>query len=294
MTEAIDAKSDLQEFLYDSNAIQEYDIFFKMFNMDFDLQAIHGHHIDYLEKLIKEFTKLTSHREFEYEGVLYVHAIDLVLDRTSATVKLNKKYISMPASTKLCIPKCPKCRHRCRLFQRDAAFVVFLFLIVGNEDQHEEKKNAKEEETAEEDPSTLPPECDDIEEDLDVEAEREIAKDLNQIVIRSRSTILDIPASSRCEGSFPLPLLPTFPLNDGEYILVSDIQRSLGLMEDEALTILAQRWNINVGTKKEPVKYKDYLEPNPLLGMLDVCFDQPKTLQICFEEAEKCQEPSEE
>lgn len=80
----IDAESALQEFLYDSNAMHEYDIFFKMFNMDFDLQAILGHHVDYLEEQLEEFTKLTASREIEYEGVLYVHAIDLVQERTSA------------------------------------------------------------------------------------------------------------------------------------------------------------------------------------------------------------------
>lgn len=134
------------------------------------------------------------------------------------------------------LPKFPKCRHRCRLVQRDDGFVVFLFLIPMNEDQNDDKENAQEDvQIVKEDLVAIAPECDDIEEDLDAKGEREIPKELNLTIIRVESTILDIPTISQCEGSMPLILLSTFPINEGEYILCLDIQRSIGLREDESL-----------------------------------------------------------
>ncbi|KAI5060528.1 hypothetical protein GOP47_0024948 [Adiantum capillus-veneris] len=76
--------------------------------------------------------------------------------------------------------------------------------------------------------------------------------------------------------------------------MLSDIQRSFGLREDELYAILAQHWNYNIGTNEEPVKYKDFVEKDPLLGKLDVCFEPHKALEICFNEARQYKEPTEE
>ena len=49
-----------------------------------------------------------------------------------------------------------------------------------------------------------------------------------------------------------------------------------------------------MGSAEDPVKYKDYVEPDPVLGMLDMSSDQRKALQLCFEEVAKYSEPTEE
>ena len=82
-----------------------------------------------------EFNKLVDSREIEYEQEFYVHDIDLVQKVTSATPTLDKKFLSMPKHTKLVLAKYPKCKHRCSCFERDAGFVLFLFLIGVHEDQ---------------------------------------------------------------------------------------------------------------------------------------------------------------
>ncbi|KAI5056851.1 hypothetical protein GOP47_0028669 [Adiantum capillus-veneris] len=76
--------------------------------------------------------------------------------------------------------------------------------------------------------------------------------------------------------------------------MLSDIQRSFGLREDELYAILTQNLNYNVGTDEEPVKYKDFVEKDPLLGKLDVFFEPHKALEICFNEALQYKEPTEE
>ena len=49
-----------------------------MFNREFDLQVILDQHSDFLEEYLTKFNKLTVLRELEYQGVNYIHAIDLV------------------------------------------------------------------------------------------------------------------------------------------------------------------------------------------------------------------------
>ena len=99
-----------------------------MFNVQFDLPAIISHHMAYLNDQLEEFKCLTASREVEYQGENYVHAADLVLEKASQTSRLHKKFSALPESAKLSIAKCPKCRHRCRLIQKETGFVVFLFL----------------------------------------------------------------------------------------------------------------------------------------------------------------------
>ena len=118
----------------------------------------------------------------------------------------------------------------------------------------------------------------DPEEEFDLQKEREMAKDLSLSIIRSIPTSVSAPASSQGSTSLPLPMLPTYPLSGGQYVLLFDIQKSLDLREDEALAILAQRWNFNVGTEEHPVKYKDFVAHDRVLGKLDECFDQSQAL----------------
>ena len=77
-------------------------------------------------------------------------------------------------------------------------------------------------------------------------------------------------------------------------MLLFDIQKSLDLREDEALAILAQRWNFNVKPEDHPVKYKDFVAHDRVLGKLDECFDQTQALQLCFQEVQNCKEPTDE
>ena len=260
-----------------------------MFNVQFDLPVIISHHRDYLKDQLEDFIRLTASREVDYQGVHYVHASDLVQERGSATSRLNKKFAALPENTKLSIAKCPKCRHRCRLIQKETGFVVFLFLYTSIDDQQEEKDL----ESAKEDPLNPSPDSD-IEDDFDLQAEKEVAEKLSLSIIRSSTPNILTTAITKNPGSLPLPLLPSYPLNGGQYILLSDIQKSLQLREDEALAILAQRWNFNVGSKDEPALYRDFVVPDPKLGVLDVCFEQDKALQLCFEEVAQYKEPTEE
>ena len=265
-----------------------------MFNTNFDLAAILGRYRDYLEEPLGKFSDLTYARQIEYQGNLYVHALDLVEEGGSATTRLNKKFLSMPESTKLCIAKCPKCRHRCRLFQREIGVVVYLFLLAGYDD----KDKTQEETPSDHAQGTGTPEISspqsDLEEFLDEEEEKMLAKETSQSQIRSTSSIVDTIEISRCKGALPLPVLPSFPIDGKEYLLLSDIQRSLDLREDEALAILAQRWNFNLGTQENPFKYSDFVLPDPVLGDLNVCYDQSIALHKCFEDASKYKEPTKE
>ena len=260
-----------------------------MFNREFDLPVILTHHSEFLEEYLAEFKKLTASREVEFEGVDYIHAIDLVQDRTSETARLNKKFVNLPEGAKLAILKCPKCKHKCRLFQTHAGFLVYLFLRAA---QREDSDNESVEADLE-DPLS-PQSASDPEEELDLQKEKEMAKDLTLSVIRTAPTSVSVPASSQRATSLPLPVLPTYPLSGGQYLLLSDIQKSLDLREDEALAILAQRWNFNVGTEEVPVKYKDFVARDRVLGKLDECFDQGLALQLCFQEVQACKEPTED
>ena len=56
------------------------------------------------------------------------------------------------------------------------------------------------------------------------------------------------------------------------------------MREDEILAILAQTWNFNVGTIEEPIKFKEFVLDDPVLGKLDACFDPPKAHELCFKE----------
>ena len=89
------AEEPLQCFLYEANALQDYDLFFQMFNSSFDIAAIVKHHIEFLQDELEEFKKQTESREVKYQGVHYVHAMDLVQQKTSQTSRLNKKFTSL-------------------------------------------------------------------------------------------------------------------------------------------------------------------------------------------------------
>ena len=104
--ERISAEASLQQFLAEANALRDYGLFFQMFNTSFDLQAILGRHLDYLEEPLKNFSNLTNSREIVHQGVLYVHALELVVERGSTTSRLYKKYLSMQDNTKLCLAQC--------------------------------------------------------------------------------------------------------------------------------------------------------------------------------------------
>ena len=101
----------------------------------------------------------------------YIHAIDLVQERTSETTMLNKKFATLPEGAKLAIIKCPKCKHKCRIFLTHAGFVVFLFLRVA---QREESDSESVEGNLE-DPLS-PQSVSDPEEEFDLQKEREMAK----------------------------------------------------------------------------------------------------------------------
>ena len=116
------------EFLYDSHAIDEYNEYYKLFNANFNLEKILVHHSDYLSDQALEFHNLIQPRLVMYHNKEYVHAIDLVEETTSMTSRLNKKCISIPEDTKLVLSQCPKCKHKCRFFTREAVFIVYLFL----------------------------------------------------------------------------------------------------------------------------------------------------------------------
>ena len=61
-TDINDPESLLLEFLYDNKAMDEYDIFFKMFITHFDLQATLAHHSSYIEEQVLEFNSLVEAR----------------------------------------------------------------------------------------------------------------------------------------------------------------------------------------------------------------------------------------
>lgn len=92
----------------------------------------------------------------------------------------------------------------------------------------------------------------------------------------------------------PTPILPTFPIENDQYIMLSDLQRTFHLREDELLAILAQTWRFTVGIDDEPLKYKDFVALEPLFQEMDICFDSSTTLQLCFKEASQDGEPKEE
>ena len=79
--ERISAEASLQQILAEANALRDYGLFFGMFNTNFDLQAILGRHLDYLEEPLKNFSNPTKLREIVHQGVLYVHALDLVVEK---------------------------------------------------------------------------------------------------------------------------------------------------------------------------------------------------------------------
>ena len=166
---------------------------------------------------------------------------------------------------------------------------MYLSLLAG----YDEKEKVDEETPPEQNEGPSSPDTD-LEDFLDEEEEKKMAQETSLSLMREASSNIDISDISRYKGSLPIPLLPSFPVNGGEYVLLSEIQRSLHLREDEALAILSQRWNLNVGTKENLVKYTEYVLPDPVLDDLNVCFDQSKAMQICFEEAAKYEEPTEE
>ena len=135
-----------------------------------------------------------------------MHAIDLVQKATSATSRLNKKFLSLLEHTKLILSKCPKCKHKCRFFQRDAGLVVFVFLIGVNEDQfmdntHEEEVNVDQ--IHEDQP--LESTQEDEEEIFDIEVEMDQTKGLDVALIKEESKIVQVLENARLHGSLPLP-----------------------------------------------------------------------------------------
>ena len=111
---------------------------------------------------------------------------------------------------------------------------MFLFLQFAQR----EESDTKSMEADLEDPLS-PQSASDSEEEFDLQKEREMAKDLSLSIIRSIPTSVSALASSQGSTSLPLPLLPTYPLSGGQYVLLFDIQKSLDLREDETLAILA-------------------------------------------------------
>ena len=147
-----------------------------------------------------------------------MHALDLVVEGVeggSATNRLNKKYLSMPDNTKLSIAKGPNYRHRCRLFQREVGVVVYLFLLAGYDE-----KGKVDEETSHDPVEGTASLQTNLEEFFDEEEEVKMEKETSLSMIRNASSTIDISKMSRNKGTLPLPLLPSFLVDNKEFLLL--------------------------------------------------------------------------
>ncbi|KAI5057762.1 hypothetical protein GOP47_0027777 [Adiantum capillus-veneris] len=285
VTETEDPESLLIELIYDSKSLEDYDIYYKMFNTPLDVAKVLSFHSSFLEEQALDYERLVKAREVTYVTEVYVHAIDLIKDFLSATSRLNKKYAAIPENSKLILLHCPKCKHKCELLKRNEGFLVYLFLIRDDEGELEE----------EETDSAIIGEVNEdveVEEELNMLSEEHESEKLDLAIIRSDTKIFE--SLSKPMEHLPVPILPTFPLNECEYVLLTDVQRAFNLREDEMFVILAQRWNFNVGIDDEPIKYKDFVEQESTFQTLETCFNSAKALRICFNKAFEYCEPTKE
>lgn len=89
-------------------------------------------------------------------------------------------------------------------------------------------------------------------------------------------TIGKIPVKEEplLNNDLPIPTLPSFIIENKEYLLLHDIQVIFNLREDYTLGVIAQALEYE----------KERVVEDPVLGSLDCSFYPKNALEVCFKE----------
>ena len=175
-----------------------------IFSVDFPIREIIISEGVVLDVHIQEYENLTLVGSFMDNNVRYVHVGDInVAD--SSKCKVQRDLEKVPVNAKKIQCKCPVHGSSCSVVSYYEGFIIYLHLAL--EDEEEDKAD-------EEPPSLLPLEDDveDVEEELDDLAERNLAENFDSEAAQ-RDSVIPVSMSPADEdelGDLPVPILPTF------------------------------------------------------------------------------------
>lgn len=210
----------LFDFLKACSAQREFPVFYEMFNKDLDYYNIFNQHKAFLQDDLNSFEDLIAGERHVFLDKSYIHINALMQDRTLKRALL-KRYDQIPECYKIVCSSHPA--HNCKLLLEPIAFALFLYYSR----THSTVEEAEFEDEAGSSSLQYSPEAvvEEIEEEINVEAEKVEASNLNVSDIR-KSTLMG--AVNIDDKDFEIdvenhavPFLPTFTF---EYVLLHDVQ----------------------------------------------------------------------
>lgn len=277
-----DNEEALWDFLYSVQALDpdsqivtdEYDTYYKMFNPQFSLSDILKQCHEYIQEEHVEFERIISALELDVEGTLFVHLSCFGSKNSSSRKVFQRRLVLLPPNDCLLISNCPHHKGECRIIEKNTAFLLYLQTLT----------NTKEESFS---LGRQPSPCNDVLEDVDETKEKTLALSFERVSYKS-TTIAEVPVKeeSLLNNDIPIPALPSFIIENKEYILLHDIQVIFNLREDYTLRVIAQALEDE----------KEWVLEDPVLGSLDCNFDPKNALELCFNEAKQYEKslPTEE
>lgn len=255
-----------------------------MFNPSFNLEDILNQCGPYIQEHIEEYLRLVFQNMISLDSKEYIHTKDLGKKEGSEKAAVNRRFLELPDNVKKVLTHCPrKCKGKCRIVERYVGLLCYLHNIAHNYGDNEEVESFSDKNEASDNEETN--EYDEEEEehhdegeDLNFQEEEKLANQLDiesikySTIIKEKDFDLDGEISD-----LALPCLPSFTINNYEYLLLYDIQCMFNLREDMALALLAQKWEDE----------KDWVDNDCVFGGLDFCYEHHKGVNLVFNEAKE-------
>ena len=275
---AEDKSSDLFDFLYansvnddiEDSMVEDFDVFFKMFNPDVDINELVGQGIEYVEPMWEEFLILVEDEAINIKGTQYVHPTSIGNKNSCTRRAIARRIHLMPPTYTLVTQDCPHHKGNCRLVEKLAAFICYLSSLANTEEEKVLDEQFKFQRTATQ-------KKEEEEEDYEEEGIELTADEKKAIRYSSIKELQPVDEDTLGDSDVPLPALPTFKILEKEYILLHDIQVLFNLREDYCLALIAQQMH----------EEQDWVLQDPILENLNTCFDPDTALKTCFIEANK-------
>jgi len=187
----------------------------------------------YIQEEMRMFSEATLAGRVVVDNINFIHDQDL-LEGLHGNARLNARRTldRIPATMRLSRPNCQHHRRECALSREEFAMICFL-----NRDAPEPSTDAI--------PEVLPTtetESDAVAE-LNQEQERVLCDQVSLEAVRAYGVLVPEEEEFELDESnerVPVPVLPSFPFGDKQYVLITDLQNVFNIREDYCLAIIAQ------------------------------------------------------
>ena len=138
-----DNSLNLFNFLYNNNGdsdeetsmVEDFDLFFKMFNPLIDIDEIIIQGYDFLEPFLTEYLELVSEQTVDVNGTHYIHLTSVGNKNSSSRRAIARRVHLLPKSATRVIEECPFHMGGCRVVEKYVAFICYLASLGNTEEE---------------------------------------------------------------------------------------------------------------------------------------------------------------